>query len=122
VAGTDEGAIWTFTEGCIILVLCPPYWVISVFHSSKETHFCLFYQDFILSVSHVLSAARLLLSRCAYRGLWLEHAIRTTVLAMIVSIATTIGSIFDDLCPLTDTADVRRYFLNHALDYMPLTI
>src|SRR5258708_6524273 len=57
------------------------------------------------------------------RGLlWLEHAIRTTVLTLIVSIATTIGSIFDDLCPLTDTADVRRYFLNHALDYMPLTI
>ena len=68
MAGTDEGAIWTFTEGCIILVLCPPYWAIYLFHPSKETHFCLFYQDFILSVSHVLSAARLLLSRCAYRG------------------------------------------------------
>ncbi len=53
--------------------------------------------------------------------LWLEHAIRTTVLAMILSIATTIGSIFDDMSTLTDTADVRRYFLNHALDYMPLT-
>ena len=48
--------------------MCPPYWTISVYHPSKETHFCLFYQDFILSVSHVLSAARLLLSRCAYRG------------------------------------------------------
>src|SRR5712692_5451711 len=69
VVGTDSGAIWTLTEGCFILVLCPPYWAIDVFHPFKETHVCLFYQDFILSVSHALSADRLLLSRCAYRGL-----------------------------------------------------
>src|SRR6266487_823012 len=68
VVGTDSEAIWTFTEGCILLVVCPPYWTLSVYHPSKETHFCRFYEDFILSISHVLSAARLLLSRCAYRG------------------------------------------------------
>jgi hypothetical protein len=47
------------------------------------------------------------------RLLWLENAIRATVLAMVLSIPTTMGSIFDDVCPFTDTADVRHCFLNH---------
>jgi hypothetical protein len=47
------------------------------------------------------------------RLLWLENPIGTTVLAMVLSIPTTIGSIFDDMCTLTDTADVRHCFLNH---------
>src|SRR5712691_6689140 len=68
MVGADSGAIWTFTQGCVILVVCPPYWVIYGFPSYKETHFCLFYQDFIPFVSHVLYATRLLSSRCAYRG------------------------------------------------------
>jgi len=46
---------------------------------------------------------------------WLEHAIRTTVLAMVLSVSTAIGSIFDNMGTLTDTADVRCCFLNHAL-------
>ena len=45
--------------------------------------------------------------------LWLEHARRATVLAMVLSIPTTIGSFFDDLYPLTDTAEVCHRFLNH---------
>ena len=46
------------------------------------------------------------------RLLWLENAIRATVLAMVLSIPTTMGSIFDYVCPFTDTADVRHCFLN----------
>ena len=33
--------------------------------------------------------------------LWLAHARRATVLAMVLSLPTPIGSLFDDLCPLT---------------------
>ena len=51
------------------------------------------------------------------RLLWLENAIRATVLAMVLSIPTTMGSIFDDVCPFTDTADVRHCFLNHDANY-----
>ncbi len=58
-----------------------------------------------------------LLLRFRIRLLWLEHAICTTVLAMVVSISATIGSIFDNMCTLTDTADMRRCFLNHDPDY-----
>jgi len=44
--------------------------------------------------------------------LWLAHARRATVLAMVLSIPTTIGSLFDDLCPRTDTAEGCHRFLN----------
>jgi hypothetical protein len=45
--------------------------------------------------------------------LWRENAIGATVLAMLLRISTTMGSIFDDRCTFTDTADVRHGFLNH---------
>jgi hypothetical protein len=51
------------------------------------------------------------------RWLWFENAIGATVLTMVLSISTMIGSIFDDLCPVTDTAGVRHRFLNHDPDY-----
>jgi hypothetical protein len=56
------------------------------------------------------------------RLLWLENPIRATVLAMILGISTTIGPIFDALCPLTDTADVRHRFLNHDPNSTPAQV
>jgi hypothetical protein len=44
-------------------------------------------------------------------------AIDATALAMVLGISTTIGSIFDDMCALTDTADVYHCFLNHDPNY-----
>jgi hypothetical protein len=47
------------------------------------------------------------------RWLWFENAIGATVLAMVLSLSATIGSVFDDVRALTDTAGVRHCFLNH---------
>src|SRR6266699_2097442 len=41
------------------------------------------------------------------------YSIGATVFAMVLRISTTIGPIFDDMCPYTDTAGVRHCFLNH---------
>src|SRR6266852_294576 len=47
VEGTDSGATWIVTEGCVILVACPPFWetvtYINLF-PYKETHFFGFIQ------------------------------------------------------------------------------
>lgn len=48
-------------------------------------------------------------------GLWLENSIGATVLAMVLPISTTIGSLFDDICTFTDTADVRHGFLKRPI-------
>jgi hypothetical protein len=49
--------------------------------------------------------------------LWLENWIGATVFAMVLRISPTIGSIFDEMCPFTGTADVRHCFLNHDANW-----
>ena len=51
------------------------------------------------------------------RLFWRENAIGATVLAMVLSILTTIGSLFDDIYTLAGTAGVRHRFLNHDPNY-----
>ena len=67
--GTDASAIWMCTEECVILPVYPPYWETIVFHPSKETQFCLFYNSFTPFVPPFSHIASLLPSRCASRGL-----------------------------------------------------
>jgi hypothetical protein len=43
----------------------------------------------------------------------LENSIGATMFAMVLGVPTTIGSIFGNVCALTDPANVRYRFLNH---------
>jgi hypothetical protein len=47
--------------------------------------------------------------------LWREHPVGATILAMVLSSPTAIGSIFDTICTSTDTTFKCLRFLNHVL-------
>ncbi len=76
VVGTDEGAIWTFTEECIILVLCPPYWAIYLFILLRRHIFVFFTRIFSFCLS---SALYCLLFVISLRISWVYHRLNLAI-------------------------------------------
>src|SRR5713226_1967494 len=77
VVGADSGAIWMWTEACVILRVSSPFKLTCVcFVDLLRRHlFLSFYNDSPLLSTLFLNVACLLLSRCATRGLWQEPAV-----------------------------------------------
>src|SRR5713101_7316435 len=70
VVGADSGAIWMWTEACVILRVSSPFKLTCVcFVDLLRRHlFLSFYNDSPLLSTLFLNVACLLLSRCATRG------------------------------------------------------
>src|SRR5229473_6379862 len=70
VVGADSGAIWMWTEACVILRVSSPFKLTCVcFVDLLRRHlFLTFYNDSPLLSTLFLNVACLLLSRCATRG------------------------------------------------------